>query len=57
MNYIGLSHFDTANGPGVRVSVFVSGCTLRCRGCFNPESWDFAAGRPFTDDTVAEILE
>lgn len=57
MHYIGISSFDTANGPGVRVSLFVSGCTLRCPGCFNPESWDFAAGKPFTDQTQEEILQ
>lgn len=56
MNYIGLSSCDTANGPGVRVSLFVSGCTLRCKGCFNPESWDFSAGKPFTEETVEAIF-
>lgn len=56
MNYIGLSSCDTANGPGVRVSLFVSGCTLRCKGCFNPESWDFDAGKPFTEETVETIF-
>ena len=57
MNYIGFSKYDTANGPGVRVSLFVSGCTVHCKGCFNQESWDFAAGKPFTDETTAAILE
>lgn len=57
MNYIGLSRYDTANGPGVRASIFVSGCTLKCRGCFNPESWDFEAGRPFTDEVLSELIE
>lgn len=56
MHYIGLSSCDTANGPGVRVSLFVSGCTLRCKGCFNPESWDFEAGKPFTEETVEMIF-
>ena len=56
MNYIGLSTCDTANGPGVRVSLFCSGCTLHCKGCFNEESWDFCAGRPFTDETLAKLL-
>ena len=56
MNYIGLSSCDTANGPGVRVSLSVSGCTLRCKGCFNPESWDFSAGKPFTEETVETIF-
>lgn len=57
MNYIGFSKYDTANGPGVRVSLFVSGCTVHCKGCFNQESWDFAAGKPFTDETTAAILK
>lgn len=56
MNYVGLSTFDTANGPGVRVSIFVAGCTLHCKGCFNPESWDFYAGHLFTDETLQKIL-
>lgn len=47
MNFCGFSTYDTANGPGIRVSLFVSGCTLHCKGCFNPESWDFNAGHPF----------
>ena len=57
MNYIGLNKFDTANGPGIRVSLFVSGCTLHCKGCFNKESWDFNAGKRFTEDTLNEIFE
>ena len=57
MNYIGFSKYDTANGPGVRVSLFVSGCTVHCRGGFNQESWDFAAGKPFTDETRDAILK
>ena len=57
MNYIGLSAYDTANGPGVRVSLFVSGCTLHCKGCFNQESWSFTAGRPFTAETEAQIMK
>lgn len=57
MNYIGFSAFDTANGPGVRVSLFCSGCTLKCKGCFNPESWDFAAGNAFTEETMEKILK
>ena len=56
MNYIGLNTCDTANGPGVRVSLFCSGCTLHCPGCFNEESWDFCAGKPFTDETLETIL-
>ena len=57
MNYIGLNKYDTANGEGIRVSLFVSGCTLKCKGCFNEESWDFNAGKPFTIETLNEILK
>ena len=57
MKYAQLREFDTTNGPGVRVSLFVSGCTLHCKGCFNPESWDFNAGEDFTDQTIEKIIE
>lgn len=57
MNYCELKLNDVANGPGVRVSLFVSGCTHRCKGCFNEISWDFNAGEPFTDETKATVLE
>lgn len=57
MNYIGLSTCDTANGPGVRVSLFVSGCRLKCPGCFNPESWAFDAGKPYTAKVEERILK
>lgn len=56
MNYASIKPFDVANGPGVRVSLFVSGCTHHCKGCFNPEAWDFQHGAPFTDAQVQEIL-
>lgn len=56
MKFSQLRAFDTSNGPGVRVSLFVSGCTLKCKGCFNPESWDFDAGNDFTQETVDEII-
>lgn len=55
MNYSGLNLFDTANGEGVRVSLFVSGCRLRCKGCFNPEARDFNYGKPFTEETMLAI--
>lgn len=48
MNYADIKWADVANGPGVRVSLFVSGCTHRCEGCFNEEAWDFGYGQPFT---------
>ena len=56
MNYAAIKKTDVANGPGVRVSLFVSGCTHHCKECFNPETWDFHYGKPFTDDTRAEIF-
>ena len=56
MNYAAIKNCDIANGPGVRVSLFVSGCTHRCPGCFNEEAWDFHYGQPFTQDTVDNIL-
>src|SRR5574344_2131159 len=56
MNYIGFNKYDTANGPGIRVSLFVSGCTLCCKGCFNKESWKFNAGLPFTDSIKTDII-
>ncbi len=57
MNYADIKQYDVANGPGVRVSVFVSGCTHHCKECFNPETWDFQYGEPFTEETAALVLE
>lgn len=57
MNYAEIKKVDIANGPGVRVSLFVSGCRNHCKGCFNPETWDFDYGRPFTRGTEDEIIE
>lgn len=57
MNYATIKPRDIANGPGVRVSLFVSGCTHRCKGCFNEIAWDFDYGEPFTDETVELILK
>jgi len=56
MNYAEIKNCDIANGPGVRVSLFVSGCTHRCKGCFNEIAWDFDYGKPFTQDTIDQIL-
>ena len=57
MNYATIKNCDTANGPGVRVSLFVSGCTHRCPGCFNEVAWDFDYGEPFTQETIDYILQ
>lgn len=56
MNYADIKNIDVANGPGIRVSLFVSGCSHHCKGCFNPETWDFNFGQCFTEDKVEEIL-
>ncbi len=57
MYYGALKKTDIANGPGVRVSLFVSGCTHHCKECFNPETWDFFYGEEYTDRVKAEILK
>ena len=57
MNYATIKNCDIANGPGVRVSLFVSGCTHHCKGCFNEVAWDFDYGQPFTQQTIDQILE
>lgn len=57
MNYANLKTCDIANGPGVRVSLFVSGCTHRCKDCFNQEAWDFDYGKPFDSAVMDQILE
>ncbi len=57
MNYCGLNKNDIANGEGVRVSLFVSGCRNYCKGCHNTEAWDFSYGQPFTKETEDEIIE
>ena len=56
MNYATIKNCDIANGPGVRVSLFVSGCTHRCPGCFNEVAWDFEYGEPFTEQTMDMII-
>lgn len=55
MNYATIKPTDIANGPGIRVSLFVSGCRNRCKGCFNQETWDFDYGYKFMSDTLCEL--
>ncbi len=57
MNYAAIKRRDIANGPGVRVSLFVSGCTHHCKGCFNQEAQDFCYGKPFTSEVEDALLE
>lgn len=57
MHYGEIKNCDIANGIGVRVSLFVSGCTNHCEGCFQPETWDFNYGNDFTEETENRILE
>lgn len=57
MKYGEIKNNDIANGEGVRVSLFVSGCTHHCKGCFNPMTWDFDYGEEFTDETILNIIE
>ena len=57
MRYNKVRKMDISNGPGVRVSLFVSGCTHYCKDCFNSEAWDFNYGKPFTEDTMEELLK
>lgn len=57
MNYANIKDFDIANGPGIRISLFVSGCTHHCKGCFNKEAWDFDYGQPFTQETIEQIIQ
>ena len=57
MNYALIRENDIANGPGVRTSLFVSGCRHHCKGCFNPETWNFNYGHPFTQAEIDQIIE
>ena len=56
MHYGAIKKFDIANGEGIRTTLFVSGCRNRCKGCFQPETWDFTYGQPFTKETADEIF-
>ena len=57
MNYGNIKFCDIANGIGIRTVLFVSGCTHHCKGCFQPETWDFAYGQPYTSETEQQILD
>lgn len=57
MNYADIKQYDVANGLGIRVSLFVSGCTHHCKNCFNKETWDFQYGNPFTEEEIQKILD
>ena len=57
MNYADIKQYDVANGPGVRISVFVSGCNHQCKDCFNEVAWDFNYGTPFTEETIETVIE
>lgn len=57
MNYSGIKYSDMINGKGIRVSLFVSGCTHKCKGCFNKETWDPEYGNPFTEKEENEIFD
>ena len=57
MRYNKIRKMDVSNGPGVRVSIFMQGCTFNCKSCFNPETHDFNGGKEFTCDTINRVLE
>ncbi len=57
MNYASIKIMDVANGPGIRMSLFVSGCTHYCKNCFNSEAWDFNYGEPFTQKEIDKIID
>ena len=57
MRYNLIRGMDISNGPGVRVSIFMQGCSFHCKNCFNQETWDFKGGKEFNDDTINKVLE
>ncbi len=57
MRYNLIREMDISNGPGVRVSIFMQGCSFHCKNCFNPETWDFEGGKEFNEDTIDKVLK
>ena len=57
MKYNKIRKMDIANGPGIRVSIFMQGCSFHCEGCFSEETWDFNKGKEFTEETIKKVLE
>ena len=56
MNYHEIRETDLLNGEGIRISLFCAGCSLACPNCFNPQTWDFTSGKPFTNETIQELI-
>lgn len=56
-NYSVIKEFCTSNGPGVRTSIYLSGCSLHCKGCFNYEAWDFTSGEPVTKEVINQLIK
>ena len=57
MRYNLIREMDISNGPGLRVSIFMQGCSFHCKNCFNQETWDFDGGKEFTDETIEKVLD
>ena len=57
MKYNKIRKMDIANGPGIRVSIFMQGCSFHCEGCFSEETWNFNTGKDFTDETINEVID
>lgn len=57
MHYGNIKYYDIADGEGVRVTLFCSGCTNRCEGCFQPETWDFCYGKEYTKETEDQLIQ